>query len=114
MLPNTKTQSKKQAVTPVTTDGERQSHAFSMVFISAMTDYAYNTLHDHLKAQGDLNAVELLDALMQLMGIREIYKEEPMVLYVWNDEASYAIGRISHMVPRLGGHFEAPSGIVLK
>jgi len=93
----------------------REAPMYSQVFLSAMTDYAYNTLHDYLVAQEiDLQAVELLASLMQLQSIQGIYQKETTVLYIWNDEASYAIGRISQAVPKLGGQFISPSGVVLK
>lgn len=107
------TKVKKEQVQAVE-DG-MQEKAFSQEFLSAMIDYAYNTLDDYLKTQDiDPKARELLGALVQLHSTREIYKETPMVKWIWNEEAGHCVGVISQLVPKLGGHFIAPSGIVLK
>lgn len=112
MLQETKT--KKQAE-PVEIASNKQAPAFSQAFLSAMIDYAYNTLDDHLKTKRlEPEVRELLAAMVQLISVRELYKEQAQVDYVWNDEACYAIATVSKAVPKLGGHFTAPSGVVLK
>ena len=114
MIQEMKVQSKKQMPLESHADG-KQAHAFSDVFLSAMKDSAYDTLYSYLKAQKVApEALEMLVDLMQLTSISELYKEDELVHYHWNDEACYAIGHISHNVPKLGGQFIAPSGIVLK
>lgn len=107
-------QDKKQDPASEDLGKDKEAQAYSQEFLSAMIDYAFNSLDDYLKKQGELQALELLNALMQLHSIQEIYKQSDLVLYVWNNEASYAIGSISKIVPKFGGHFIAPSGIVLR
>lgn len=107
-------QVKKQEEAKPAKDAELESHAYSNEFLFMMFDQAYNTLHNYMVAQGmDADAVEMLANIVQLGSIQRIYDKEKLVLYIWNNEASYCIGRISHAVPKLGGHFPSESGVYI-
>lgn len=115
MLQDTKVrQVRKQEAVKPETNSELEAHAYSNEFLFSMFEQAYNTLHNHMVAQGmDADAVEMLDNIIQLGSIQRIYDKEKLVLYIWNNEASYCIGRISHAVPKLGGHFPSESGVYI-
>ena len=91
-----------------------EAKAYGSEFLAFMLEQAYNTLHQYMVAQGmDGDAVEMLANIVQLGSIQRIYDKEPLVLYIWNNEASYCIGRISHALPKLGGHFPSESGVFI-
>lgn len=107
-------QVKKHEATKPEANSELEAHAYSNEFLALMYEQAYNTLHNYLVAQGvDGDAVEMLDNLLQLASIQRMYDKQKLVLYIWNNEASYCIGRISHAVPKLGGHFPSESGVYI-
>ena len=96
------------------TNMEREAHTYSNEFLFSMFEKAYNTLHDYMVAQGmEPDAVEMLDNIVQLASIQRLYDKEPLVHYIWNNEASYCIGRISHAVPKLGGQFPSEAGVYI-
>jgi hypothetical protein len=106
-----KQEQKEEPPREINLEEYKQAPAFSDQFLSMMVDYAYNTLHDYLKMQ-DIKpeALQMLANMMTLQTVQQMYRKEPMVLYVWNDEACFAIGSISQAVPKLGGQFISPSG----
>jgi len=104
-----------QITAPPVEPPAKEPARFSPTFLSAMSDYAYNTLHDYLVAQGiDPEAIELLSSLVVIQQIQMIYLQEKEAIFIWNEEASYCIGRISFAVPKLGGHFMTPSGALIE
>jgi hypothetical protein len=107
-------QHQKQEPVKPEKESELEAHAYSNEFLASMYEQAYNTLHNYLVAQGvESDAVEMLDNLLQLASIQRLYDKQKLVLYIWNNEASYCIGRISHAVPKLGGHFPSESGVYI-
>lgn len=105
----------KEQVSEVTKDAphEMEPPMYSDVFLKAMEDYAYETLHEYLKKVSP-DAQDLFDNLMVLTNVQKICQQNTPILYVWNEEASYCIGRISQLIPKLGGHFITPSGELLE
>ncbi len=115
MLPNLKDQKVKK-LEPVKPEekAELEAHAYSNELLFFMYEQAYNTLHNYLVAQGvEADAVEMLDNLLQLASIQRVYDKDKLVLYIWNNEASYCIGRISQAMPKLGGHFPCEAGVYM-
>lgn len=94
---------------------EREVPAYSTVFLSAMAEMAYDTLHDYLVAEGiKPEAVELLDNIILLLSIQRIFIQEGRVLYIFNQEAGELIAAMSKSIPALGGHFYTRQGELLK
>jgi hypothetical protein len=89
----------------------KEAPEFSKEFLDVMRDYAYETLYKYLEgASVSKDALVLLDDLFIIQTIREKFQEEPLVDYIWNDEACNAVGNISQSVIKLGGFFVSPLG----
>lgn len=88
---------------------------YSQEFLAAMEEYAFDTLVKHLQAKGiGKEAVDLLENLYILGGLRVTFVKDKQVRYIWNDHASDVIAGISRAVPALGGHFVTPTGELLE
>jgi len=88
---------------------------YSQEFMAAMEEYAFHTLVNHLEAKGvGKEAVDLLENMYLLGGLRITFLKEAEVRYIWNEHAGDVIAGISRAVPALGGHFITPTGVLLE
>ncbi len=90
---------------------KKEEKLFSGQFLGMMASYAYETLHQALKTgKVSEDAIQLLEDLYLLHGIREIFAREKEVLFIWNSEACALVADISLRVPKLGGSFVSATG----